>query len=597
MVDVFRAATRSAAAPPYAIFKSSQHHVASGQKLTKRIETRRAPILELQSTNPRFPPPPAGGYKHEKKILGQFSTQIRRASRQLQGARPGRIAATHDERGGARAAPRGELRSHRRDARARRRVGGPREPRRLHLGTSRRRGTRWTNTRRGRWLAVAALTLGAAGACAAVVGANGGVPGVFSALGDAASAVAAVSDGGAWGFAPAADRLGLGAGVDASAWDAGIAGTARAPWLGAGTFVAPMPASADASATPDWIRSLMPSSSAERSATRLAAPTGESRRGAAGWSGRARARVSELTPRAVNGDEGADAADEGAEEGAEGADAAAESAAEGADEGATPLGKAERDAASGSTEKREKIAFRVNVCGIPPVMRQNQAPWPVCRVWLVGCPGGAPCGIRSDDRPNGVDSPVTGVDPPSGHGALDPRRPLGVRTRHRRARARGRVRVHDRQAVVHGRAARRRGRRGGRVPRSHRPVRGAVRQRAPDGKSRPKPGSKRGDVLAGATGSSGVLGTLGTRVGTAVGTALGTSTRTSSSFTPVTNSPTELARLGSGDAVCVSRSPTSPDSGACVLRRGLHDPLNTFRRVLPPKEDELVNGDTSRPRV
>ena len=192
-----------------------------------------------------------------------------------------------------------------------------------------------TNTRRGRWLAVAALTLGAAGACAAVVGANGGVPGVFSALGDAASAVAAVSDGGAWGFAPAADRLGLGAGVDASAWDAGIAGTARAPWLGAGTFVAPMPASADASATPDWIRSLMPSSSAERSATRLAAPTGESRRGPRMERTRDGAARLRADSRAVNGDEGADAADEGAEEGAEGADAAAESAAEGADEGAT----------------------------------------------------------------------------------------------------------------------------------------------------------------------------------------------------------------------------------------------------------------------
>mmetsp|Transcript_13338 Transcript_13338/g.52195 ORF Transcript_13338/g.52195 Transcript_13338/m.52195 type:complete len:207 (-) Transcript_13338:505-1125(-) len=104
--------------------------------------------------------------------------------------------------------------------------------------------------------------------------------------------------------------------------------------------------------------------------------------------------------------------------------------------------------------------------------------------------------IRRSPERRGLGFTVTGVDPPSGHGALDPRRPLGVRTRHRRARARGRVRVHDRQAVVHGRAARRRGRRGGRVPRSHRPVRGAFRQRAPDGKSRPKPGSKRGDVLA-----------------------------------------------------------------------------------------------------
>jgi len=28
------------------------------------------------------------------------------------------------------------------------------------------------------------------------------------------------------------------------------------------------------------------------------------------------------------------------------------------------------------------------VCGVPPAMRRNQAPWTVCRVKLVGCPGG-----------------------------------------------------------------------------------------------------------------------------------------------------------------------------------------------------------------
>ena len=61
------------------------------------------------------------------------------------------------------------------------------DPESLVVSTSGRRddAAPEANTRRGRWLAVAALTLGAAGACAAVVGANGGV---FSALGDAARA-------------------------------------------------------------------------------------------------------------------------------------------------------------------------------------------------------------------------------------------------------------------------------------------------------------------------------------------------------------------------------------------------------------------------
>ena len=71
-----------------------------------------------------------------------FSTQSAARPDSYRRAAGSSYRATHDERGGARAAPRGELRSHRRDARARRRVGGPREPRRLHLGTSRRRGTR-----------------------------------------------------------------------------------------------------------------------------------------------------------------------------------------------------------------------------------------------------------------------------------------------------------------------------------------------------------------------------------------------------------------------------------------------------------------------
>ena len=250
---------------------------------------------------------------------------------------------------------------------------------------------------------------------------------------------------------------------------------------------------------------------------------------------------------------------------------------------APPLGKAERDAASGSTEKRERSRFRVNVCGIPPVMRQNQAPWPVCRVWLVGCPGGAPCGFDPTiARTAWTRLYRYGVDPPSGHGALDPRRPLGVRTRHRRARARGRVRVHDRQAVVHGRAARRRGRRGD----AYRDPTGRCEVRFdsghPMGNHIRNPGRNEVTCWRGATGAGTTLGTLGT------------STR-ASSFTPVTNSPTELARLGAGDAVCRSRSPTSPDSslGQCVLRRTARDPANTFRRVLPSLTDERIMSGKS----
>ena len=36
----------------------------------------------------------------------------------------------------------------------------------------------------------------------------------------------------------------------------------------------------------------------------------------------------------------------------------------------------------------EQTTFSVNVCGVPPEMRKRQAPWPACRVLLVGCPGG-----------------------------------------------------------------------------------------------------------------------------------------------------------------------------------------------------------------
>ena len=53
---------------------------------------------------------------------------------------------------------------------------------------------------------------------------------------------------------------------------------------------------------------------------------------------------------------------------------------------------------------------------------------------------------------------------------------------------------------------------------------------------------------------------------------------------PVT-SAAEMARLGAGDAVCRSRSPTSPEE-MCVVRRGSSDPANTFRRVVPPPTGE-----------
>ena len=35
-----------------------------------------------------------------------------------------------------------------------------------------------------------------------------------------------------------------------------------------------------------------------------------------------------------------------------------------------------------------RATFSVNVCGVPPAVRARQAPWPACRVLLVGCPGG-----------------------------------------------------------------------------------------------------------------------------------------------------------------------------------------------------------------
>ena len=35
-----------------------------------------------------------------------------------------------------------------------------------------------------------------------------------------------------------------------------------------------------------------------------------------------------------------------------------------------------------------RATFAVNTCGVPPAVRARRAPWPACRVLLVGCPGG-----------------------------------------------------------------------------------------------------------------------------------------------------------------------------------------------------------------
>ena len=58
-------------------------------------------------------------------------------------------------------------------------------------------------------------------------------------------------------------------------------------------------------------------------------------------------------------------------------------------------------------------------------------------------------------------------------------------------------------------------------------------------------------------------------------------------------SAAEMARLGAGDAVCRSRSPTSPEE-MCVVRRGSSDPANTFRRVVPPPTGDTSTDDVAR---
>ena len=252
--------------------------------------------------------------------------------------------------------------------------------------------------RRGRCAAAGAVA--ALLGVAAIVGARGGSVGArLMTLGDGFQGA---SDGGTWGFAPAADRDGLGAGVDATAWDAGLGGGAvDTPWLGAGTFARD---ASDPAATPRWVQSLMPSAG-ERGDSVASMGDAETSIGAAAprkageWSGKVQELVSALT-QAVNGESKDDDADAVAAVGAERGDAA------GADDTAVHADatgpSAEMEASeTGTHTKTETLAFRVNVCGIPPIMRQNQAPWPVCKVWLVGCPGGAPCGIRSGNLKDG----------------------------------------------------------------------------------------------------------------------------------------------------------------------------------------------------
>ena len=149
---------------------------------------------------------------------------------------------------------------------------------------------------RGRWPLVTAAALLALLGVAAIVGARGGSVGVrLMTLGDGFQGA---SDGGTWGFAPAADRDGLGAGVDATAWDAGLGGGAvDTPWLGAGTFARD---ASDPAATPRWVQSLMPSAG-ERGDSVASMGDAETSIGAAAprkageWSGKVQELVSALT--------------------------------------------------------------------------------------------------------------------------------------------------------------------------------------------------------------------------------------------------------------------------------------------------------------
>ena len=175
---------------------------------------------------------------------------------------------------------------------------------------------------RGHGRLVTAAALLALLGVAAIVGARGG--GVGARLMTLGDGFQGASDGGTWGFAPAADRDGLGAGVDATAWDAGLGGGAvDTPWLGAGTFARD---ASDPAATPRWVQSLMPSAG-ERGDSVASMGDAETSIGAAAprqageWSGKVQELVSALT-QAVNGEAKDDDADAVAAVGAEQGDAA-----------------------------------------------------------------------------------------------------------------------------------------------------------------------------------------------------------------------------------------------------------------------------------
>ena len=437
---------------------------------------------------------------------------------------------------------------------------------------------------RGRLVTAAALL--ALLGVAAIVGARGGSVGArLMTLGDGFQGA---SDGGTWGFAPAADRDGLGAGVDATAWDAGLGGGAvDTPWLGAGTFARD---ASDPAATPRWVQSLMPSAG-ERGDSVASMGDADSIIGAAAprkageWSGKVQELVSALT-QAVNGESKDDDAVAVAAVGAERGDAA------GADDTAVhadatgPSAEMEASETGTHTKTAETLAFRVNVCGIPPIMRQNQAPWPVCKVWLVGCPGGAPCGIRSGDLKDGDE----GFKPAWTHRAdmtpADPGR-LSIFEHVTDALAPG-----DEFAFMIAKPSC-----------SHEQLDAAVAagdtyadptgrcevrfdSGHPMGNHVRNPGRNEVTCWAGSQSS----GSQSSGVGSLPGVG---SRRGPGVAVPVT-SAADLARLGAGDAVCRSRSPTSPEE-MCVVRRGSSDPANTFRRVVPPPtESDTSTDDVAR---
>ena len=436
--------------------------------------------------------------------------------------------------------------------------------------------------RRGRCAAAGAVA--ALLGVAAIVGARGGSVGArLMTLGDGFQGA---SDGGTWGFAPAADRDGLGAGVDATAWDAGLGGGAvDTPWLGAGTFARD---ASDPAATPRWVQSLMPSAG-ERGDSVASMGDAETSIGAAAprkageWSGKVQELVSALT-QAVNGESKDDDADAVAAVGAERGDAA------GADDTAVHADatgpSAEMEASeTGTHTKTETLAFRVNVCGIPPIMRQNQAPWPVCKVWLVGCPGGAPCGIRSGNLKDGDEgfkpawthrADMTPADP--GHLSIFEHVTDALAPGDEFAFMIAKPSCSDEQldaAVAAGDTyADPTGRCEVRFDSGH-PMGNHVRN----------PGRNEVTCWAGSQSSG--------SQSSGVGSLPGVGTRGPGAAVPVT-SAADLARLGAGDAVCRSRSPTSPEE-MCVVRRGSSDPANTFRRVVPPPtESDTSTDDVAR---